>query len=149
MQFIWGAQRNNASHLVCLQKDSRNRVCQMTQQYFETVSSKNGLWKMDSSLKIQSCIQQTENVEKWLENGKKLSWGWGYPMRTDCITCRQNLTLEDTSKKTILLIDMPCPNKYNKEAKRNEKIRKYYRLCFELREWQKGYMVKVIPTIIR
>ena len=37
-------------------------------------------------------------------------------------------------KKTILLIDMACPNENNKIAKRDEKIEKYDRLCFELRE---------------
>ena len=95
MQFIWGAQRNNASHLVCLQKDSRNRVSQTTQQYFETFSSKNGLWKMGCSLKIQNCMQQIWNLEMLLKNGNKLSWNWGHPMRADCITCRQDLTLED------------------------------------------------------
>ena len=31
-------------------------------------------------------------------------------MRTDGIARRPDLTLEDTSKKTMLLIDMACPN---------------------------------------
>ena len=43
---------------------------------------------------------------------------------------------------------MACPNKYDKIAKRDQKIAKYNRLCFELRERQEGYMAKVIPTII-
>ena len=43
-------------------------------------------------------------------------------MRTDGITRRPDLALEDTSKKTILLIDMACPNENNKIAKRDEKI---------------------------
>ena len=68
-------------------------------------------------------------------------------MRRKCITLRPYLTLEDTSKKTILLIDMACPKEYNKVAKRDEKIGKYHRLCFELRERQEGYNVKVFPTI--
>ena len=74
---------------------------------------------------------------------KKLFWGWEHPMRTDCIARRPDLTLEDTSKKTILLIDMACPNEY----KRDEKIEKYNRLCFELRERREGYTVNVIPSI--
>ena len=69
-------------------------------------------------------------------------------MRTDGITRRPDLALEDTSKKTILLIDMACPNENNKIAKRDEKIGKYSRLCFELRERREGYTVKVVPTII-
>ena len=69
-------------------------------------------------------------------------------MRTNCIARRPDLILEDTVKKTILLIDMACPNESNKEAKREEKIRKYQQLCFELRERLEGYTVKVIPMVI-
>ena len=43
---------------------------------------------------------------------------------------------------------MACPNEYIKIAKRDEKIAKYNRLCFELRERREGYTVKVIPAII-
>ena len=43
---------------------------------------------------------------------------------------------------------MACPNENNKIAKRDEKIGKYNRLCFELRERREGYTVKVVPTII-
>ena len=39
---------------------------------------------------------------------------------------------------------MAYPNESNKEAKREEKIRKYEQLCFELRERREGYTVKVI-----
>ena len=56
--------------------------------------------------------------------------------------------MEDTSKKTILLIDTACPNENNKIAKRDEKIGKYNRLCFELRERREGYTVEVVSTII-
>ena len=79
---------------------------------------------------------------------RKLFLDWEHPMRTDCIARRPDLALEDTSKKTILLIDMTCPNESNKIAKRDEKIGKYNRLCFELRERREGYTVKVIPRII-
>ena len=58
---------------------------------------------------------------------------------------RPDLTLED---KRILLIDLAYPNEYNKTAKPEEKIAKYNRLCFELREQREGYMVKLIPIII-
>ena len=68
-------------------------------------------------------------------------------MRTDCIARRPDLTLDDTSKKTILLIDMACPNENNKIAKQDGKIRKYNRLCFELQERREVYTVKV--TLIR
>ena len=82
-----------------------------------------------------------------IEKGrKKLFCDWKHPMRTDGIARRPDLTLEDTPKKTILLIDMGYPNENNKIAKRDEKIGKYNRLCFELRELREGYTVKVVPT---
>ena len=83
-------------------------------------------------------------VEK---DGKKLFWDWEHSIRTGHTARRPGLTLEDTSKKTILLIDMACPNE-NKIVKRVEKIGKYNRICFELRERREGYTVKVIPTIV-
>ena len=104
---------------------------------------------MDCSLKIQSGIQRTCERGKVIEkDGKKLFWDWEHPMRMDCIANWSDLTLEDTSKKTILLTDMACPSEYNKIAKRDEKIGKYSRICFELPEWWESYMVKVIQTII-
>ena len=81
------------------------------------------------------------------KDGKKLFWDWEHPMRTDCIARRPDLTLEDTSKKTILIIDMACPNENNKIAKRDEKIWKHNLLCFELRKRPESYTVKVNPTI--
>ena len=81
------------------------------------------------------------------KNGKKLLWDWEHRMRTNCTARRPDLTLEDTEKRTITLVDMACPNEANKDAKREEKTRKYQQLCFELRE-RRGYTVKVIPIII-
>ena len=43
---------------------------------------------------------------------------------------------------------MACSTECNEIAKRDEKIAKYNRLCFELRERREGYTVNVIPTII-
>ncbi|CAB4040788.1 Hypothetical predicted protein [Paramuricea clavata] len=43
---------------------------------------------------------------------------------------------------------MACPYESNKDEKREEKIRKYQQLCYELRERRDGYKVKVIPTVI-
>ena len=40
------------------------------------------------------------------------------------------------------------PNEYNNICKPDEKIGKYNRLCFELRERREGCTVKVVPTII-
>ena len=62
-------------------------------------------------------------------------------MRTNCIARRPDLVLEDTVKKTILLIDMACPDESNNEAKREEEIRKYQQLCFELRERREVYIL--------
>ena len=69
-------------------------------------------------------------------------------MRNSCTARRPDLTLEDTEKKLILLVDMACPNEKNKDEKREEKIRKYQQLCFELRERRQGYTVKFVPVII-
>ena len=55
-------------------------------------------------------------------------------MRTDFLARRPYITSEDTSNKTILLIDITFPNENNKIAKRDEKIGKDNRLCFKLRE---------------
>ena len=80
-------------------------------------------------------------------NGKKLLWDWEHRMRTNCTARRPYLTLEDTVKRTITLVDMACPTEANKDVKREEKTRKYQQLCFELRE-QRGYTVKVTLTVI-
>ena len=48
----------------------------------------------------------------------------------------------------ILLVDMACPNEKNKDEKREDKMRKYQQLCFELRERRQGYTVKFVPVII-
>ena len=69
-------------------------------------------------------------------------------MRTNCTTRRPDLTLEDEEKKTIFLVDMECPNEANRQMKREEKIKKYEQLCFELRERRESYTVKVIPIVI-
>ena len=69
-------------------------------------------------------------------------------MRTSCTARRPDLTLEDTEKKMILLVDMACPNEKNKDEKREEKMRKYQQLCFELRERREGYTVSFVPVII-
>ena len=93
-------------------------------------------------------------AEKWekgkvLENrGKRLYWDWELRMRTNCTARRPDLTLEDEEKKTIFLAGMACPNEANRQVKLEEKIKKYEQLCFELRERQEGYMVKVIPIVI-
>ena len=65
-------------------------------------------------------------------------------MRMNCTARRPHLTLEDTVKRTITLVDMACPTEANKDVKQQEKTRK---LCFELRE-RRGYTVKVTPTVI-
>ena len=64
------------------------------------------------------CGKVTEN------DGKNLYWDWEHRMRTNCIARKPDLTLEDTAKKTILLIDMACLNESNKEAKREKKDEK-------------------------
>ena len=81
-------------------------------------------------------------------NGKKLYWDWEHRMRTSCTARRPDLTLEDRIEKKIMIIDMACPNESNKEKKRQEKMRKYQQLCYEIRERRDGYKVKIIPVVI-
>ena len=89
-----------------------------------------------------------ENGEVIENNGMKLSWDWEYRIRTNGIARRPNQSLKDVIKNTILLIDMECQNESNNEVKREERIRKYQQLCFELRE-RRGYTVTVILTVQR
>lgn len=82
------------------------------------------------------------------KNGKKILWDWEHRMRTHCKARRPDLTLEDETKKEILIIDMACPAERNKETTRKEKMNKYQQLCFELRERRRGFKVKLIPVVI-
>ncbi|CAB4034523.1 Hypothetical predicted protein [Paramuricea clavata] len=43
---------------------------------------------------------------------------------------------------------MACPYESFKDGKREDKIRKYVELCYELRERRDGHKVKVIPAVI-
>ena len=87
--------------------------------------------------------------ERMIENiGKKLYWDWEHRMRTSCTARRPDLMLEDRIEKKIMIIDMACPNESNKEKKREEKMRKYQQLCYEIRERRDGYKVKIIPVVI-
>ena len=48
----------------------------------------------------------------------------------------------------MMMMMMACPYESNKDWKREEKIRKYQQLCYELRERRDGYKVKIIPALI-
>ena len=47
-----------------------------------------------------------------------------------------------------MIIVMACTNESNKEKKREEKVKKYQQLCYEIRERRDGYKVKIIPVVI-
>ena len=102
---------------------------------------------MDCSLKIQSGIQWWECGKVIEKDAVKLFWDWVHPVKRDGIAGGPDLTLEDTSNKLILLIDMASPNVNNKIAKRDGKIGKYHWLCIKLPEGLNDYTVKVIPAI--
>lgn len=59
-------------------------------------------------------------------------------MRTNCTARIPNLTLQDTEKTTITLIDIPYPSEKIKEEKRAERIRKYQQVSFELQKRREG-----------
>ena len=102
---------------------------------------------MNFSLKIQSGIQWWECGKVSEKDAIKLFWDWVYPVRRNGIAGGPDLTLEETSNKLILLVDMACPNVNNKIAKRDWKIGKYHWLCIKLPEGLNGYTMKVIPAI--
>ena len=88
-------------------------------------------WAVENGFLPEDTKLYTINKErgKMIEqDGKKLFWYWEHPMKTDCIARKPDLTKEGTSKKTILLTDMACPQKYNKVAIGDEKIEKYHQL---------------------
>ena len=103
----------------------------------------------EDSARKNKVVRGKMGERKVLENGaKRLYWDWEHRMRTNCTARRLDLTLEDEEKKTILLVDMACPNEANRQVKRKEKIKKYKQLCFELIERREGYTVKVISIVI-
>ena len=56
-------------------------------------------WAVENGLLPEDTKWYTANWERGNvieKDGKKLSWDWENPMRTDCITRRPDLTLEDT-----------------------------------------------------
>ena len=73
-------------------------------------ATENGLLPKDTKWYTTNW-ERGKRIEK---DGKKIFWDWEYSMRTDGIARRPDLTLEDTSKKTILLIDTACPNEKKK-----------------------------------
>ena len=121
----------------------------MTQQNLESVSSIMGCRKWTVPWRYIVVYNELETPKNDEKDGRELFWDWEHPIKTDCIARRPGFTLEDTTKKEILLIDIVHPNEYNKIAKWDKKIGKYNRLCLELRERWEGYTVNVIPTIFR
>ena len=91
-------------------------------------------WAVENGLLPENtkCLQGTGNAEKWL---KRIETLLELGTSNDCIKHRPDLKLEVTSKKTILLIDMACPNENKKIDKRDKKIGKYNRLYFE--SWER------------
>ena len=74
-------------------------------------------WAMEMGIMPEGTKRYAEKWEKGkvLENGgKRLYWDWEHRMRTNCTARRPDLTLEDDRKKTILLVDMACPNEGNR-----------------------------------
>ena len=70
-------------------------------------------WAVENGLLPEDTKWHTTNWERGKvvkKDGKKLFCDGEHSMRTDCIARRPDLILEYTSKNTILLIDMVCPN---------------------------------------
>lgn len=92
------------------------------------MSCKNGLLPEDK-MWYTTNYDRRKVIEK---EGKKIFLNLKHPMRTDCIARRPSLTLKDTSKKAILLIDIAYSKEYKKIVKRDEMYRNYHLLCIEL-----------------
>ena len=56
--------------------------------------------------------------------------------------------LEHQNEQQLLTVDTACPNEANKTENKLKKIRKYQKLK-ELLEMRSGFMVKVVPIVIR
>lgn len=61
--------------------------------------------------------EKQEHRKLIVNDEKKLYWDWEHEIRTNFLARRPHLTLENTVRKTILLINMVCPRESNKEAK--------------------------------
>ena len=104
---------------------------------------------VDAVYAMGRTIEERMGIKRFKKNnGKKLYWDWEHRMRTSCTARRPDLTLKHRIEKKIMIIDMACPNESNKEKKREEKMRKYQQLCYEIRERRDGYKVKIIPVVI-
>ena len=121
MQVMWGAQRT-VHHL--LSGCKKLIGTEYVKRHNNTLKVLAVKWATENGLLPKDTKWYTTNWERGKvigKDGKELFWDWEYPIRTDCIARRPELTLEDTSKKKILLIAMACSNKNNKIAKWDEK----------------------------
>ena len=78
----------------------------------------------------------------------KLVWDFEFHLRKTTKARRPDLTLEDKAKKKIWISDMACPQQWNIEAKRLEKLTKYRQLAYESRETHLEYEIMVVPLVI-
>ena len=78
----------------------------------------------------------------------KLVWDFEFHLRKTTKSRRPDLTLEDKAKKKIWISDMACPQQWNIEAKRLEKLTKYRQLAYESRETHLEYEIMVVSLVI-
>ena len=130
---LCGDFRETVQHLLsCCKKLAGSEY---VKQYNSALKVQEVRWAIESGLIPEGtklCNVKWEREQAIESNKQKLLWDWEYQMKMNCIAKRPDLVLEDKDKK-ILLIDMACPNEANTEGKRDETIRKYQQLCFELR----------------
>ena len=75
---------------------------------------------MECYQKEQSGTLRDKRKEKLSRAMEKIYWDWEHKMRTSCTARRPDLTLKDSEKREIILLDMACPNESNKIVKRDE-----------------------------
>ena len=84
-----------------------------------------------------------------LENENvKMSWDFEYNMSKASTAKRPDVTIEYKVRKVIHLVDMACPSEKSVLERNKEKIQKYQKLAFEVRESRARYRVEVIPIVI-
>ena len=118
MPIVRRIQRNCTTPVVRMQETGRNGVLQVTWHCPIKVLAVK--WAMENGLLPEGTKWYEIKWEhrKVIENcGKKLLWDWEHLMKTNCTVRRPDLMLENTVKRTIMLVDMACPTEANKDVK--------------------------------
>ena len=86
--------------------------------------------------------------ETVIEHDKvKLCWDFEYRMGKETTARRPDVTIESKDRTLIRIINMPCYSDQNINEKVTEKLQKYQKLDFEIKEKRQGFHVEIIPVV--